>query len=60
MEIKDIIDAFEKETSDLKSLLSKKPEEFNEEENLKIYQCKKSLKLAFWINFSGVFSVYIS
>lgn len=38
MPIDYIINAFEKETAELKSLLSKKPEEFTEEENLRIYK----------------------
>jgi len=38
MPIDYIINPFEKETSDLKSLLSKKEGEFTEEENLKIYK----------------------
>lgn len=38
MAIEHIVDAFEKETTELKSLLPKKPETYTEEENLRIYK----------------------
>jgi hypothetical protein len=38
MAIEQIINDFEKETEELKSLTSKKPEEFSEAENLRIYK----------------------